>query len=299
MRTSRTTKSPQLCALLTLLAVGLTACGTDSAAIGVAPVDPVPRMRQVAEAWQGTPALAALREGFYPLERFRTAVPKGGLRSQADRTAHLKGAYVASKPLPGALPKGEARWQDGTRRAARALSAEQTVELLGEGDNPPDGGPTLKVTAARLGETQVATARGSARVPAWLFTVAGYDAPFAHPAVAWPKFPGSPVKPLPDSYETGSAATGGPDSVQVEGRTLTVSVSHGSCSGPAEVKALETGETIVLAASVRPLEREKGSDQVCDLAIHMSRATVRLNRPVGDRVLLEARRGTPVQQPAS
>lgn len=258
----------------------------------------MPRMRQVADAWKGSAALDAVRKGFYPLARFRTGLPKGAFLDTADKVAHLKGAYVATGTLPTGLPKGEATWPDGVKRRADAVSAAAAVELLGEGSNPPDGGHTLKVTGARLGETQVATSRGPARIPAWLFTVAGYEAPFTYPALAWPKSPKAPLAPLPRDDRRNAATTGGPDSVEVRGRSLTVTLSHGSCVGAGVVKALETEESVVLAVSVLPMKEELGPDVACDLAMHTSRATVELKRPVGDRVLLEAHRGTVMQQPS-
>ncbi|MFI5803193.1 hypothetical protein [Streptomyces sp. NPDC051561] len=305
MRTSSTVRAPrstprkwQLTGAACLLLAAVAGCGTVRVQTGTpAPTetDPLPRMRQVAQAWQGTKALAAVRDGFHPLDRFSTAVPKGGLRSSADRTAHLKGAYTAAPGLPTNLPAGTVTWRDGTRRTATALSAEAAVALLGEGDNPPDGGHTLKVTGARLGETEVATGRGPARVPAWLFTVAGYDSPFGYPAVAPDEFPRSPVAPLPWEPGSGTAAQG-PGSVRIEGRVLSVAHTHGSCDGPGVVRALETEGTVVLAVSVRPRKEGLEPGTACDMALRVSRATVELKRPVGDRVLLDAQRGLPVQQ---
>ncbi|MCX5201516.1 hypothetical protein OG897_08640 [Streptomyces sp. NBC_00237] len=294
MRTPSTARTRQLAALSALLT--LTACGTEVRSVEVTAADPGSRMRTVAEAWKGTEALATMRRGFFPLGRFRTGLPQGGFRSSADNTAHLKGAYVATGKLPTTRPEARATWPDGTTRTAEPLTALQAVDLLGEGSNAPDGGHTLHVTAARLGTTEVATGRGQARVPAWLFTVEGYDTPFTYPAVAQPRFPDSPVAPLPPSPERDVAMTGGPDSVTLKGRTLTVGVSHGSCTGPSVVKALETDETVVLAASVLPRNPPRGPDEICNKALRLSHATVQLKRPVGDRVLLEAQQGTPVQQ---
>ncbi|GGZ94732.1 hypothetical protein GCM10010329_15230 [Streptomyces spiroverticillatus] len=276
--------------------MALTACGTETLSAESPPADWAPRMRAVAKAWEGSAALTAMQRGFHPLARFRTTVPPGGLRSAADRTAHLKGAYVVAGELPDTRPQPRATWPDGTTRKAATLTAREAVEFLGEGSNDPDGGHTLKVTGARLGTTEVATSRGPTRVPAWLFTVAGYDAPFTYPALAAPTFPDSPIAPLPRLYGADAAATGGPGSVTVEGRTLTVTVTHGSCTGPSAVKALESGDTVVLAVSVLPRKRPRGPDEGCDLALRHSRATVELARPVGDRILLEAQQGIPVQQ---
>lgn len=43
------------------------------------------------------------------------------------------------------------------------------------------GKPTLAVTGAKLGEMRVDTSRGPAVVPAWLFTLDGYDSPSSRP----------------------------------------------------------------------------------------------------------------------
>lgn len=71
---------------------------------------------------------------------------------------------------------------------------------------------------------------------------------------------------------------------------MTVIALHGVCDDGTEVGALETNGSVVLSASVRHRE----DTGYCTHQARMRRVTVRLERPLGDRVLLDAHTGKPI-----
>lgn len=75
-----------------------------------------------------------------------------------------------------------------------------------------------------------------------------------------------------------------------DGRTVTVLAHHGSCDDGPRVKALETDGSVVLSATVAYVE----SGLACTADMHSKKVTVELERPLGDRVLLEAYTGRPL-----
>ncbi|NGN70366.1 hypothetical protein G5C51_41600, partial [Streptomyces sp. A7024] len=147
--------------------------------------------------------------------------------------------------------------------------------------------PHLAVTGAKLGEMTVTTSRGPATVPAWVFTLDGYPSPLKRSAVVPSRLPRSPIRRT-------SAVPGSPLEhlvrISADGRTLTVRALHGVCDDGAVVTALETRGSVVLSGSVKGAERE----EICTAQGKLEKVTVRLKRPVGDRVLLDAITGRPV-----
>ncbi|MFF0399559.1 hypothetical protein ACFYSJ_27915 [Streptomyces sp. NPDC005248] len=65
--------------------------------------------------------------------------------------------------------------------------------------------------------------------------------------------------------------------------------NHGACDDGPAVDVLETGGTVVLSASVVGTK-----DGPCTSQLLAKEVTVKLDRPVGDRVLLDAFTGRPV-----
>ncbi|WP_392972698.1 hypothetical protein [Streptomyces sp. LN245] len=151
------------------------------------------------------------------------------------------------------------------------------------------------MTAARLGEMTVPTSRGTATVPAWLFTVKGYDTPLKRVAVTPSELPRSPIGPVPkQTDELGPLV--GLDTIARDGRTITLRAEHGACDDGPAVEVLEAEGGVVFSASVRGT-----SDGPCTSELRVKKVTVKLRHPVGDRILLDAFTGRPVpphQEPA-
>ncbi|MET8685551.1 hypothetical protein ABZV77_15150 [Streptomyces sp. NPDC004732] len=259
-------------------------CGEQEAAPADSADPLADRARQVAEAWDGSAAAAEWRTGYHPTGE-TVQLPRGGLRGRADEQAFEDGRLVLRGKLPGPKPRdGRVRWPGGTTLTRPLVGADESYErLVGSRGG---GKPRLTVTGVERGEMQMATSRGPATVPAWLYTLDGYASPLKQAAVLPSKPPRPPIgrahdlPGLPLHRLVRTAA---------DGRSVTVIALHGACDDGAAVDVLETTGSVVLASSI------KGEDDgICTMQAKMQRVTVELDRPVGDRVLLDARTGRPV-----
>jgi hypothetical protein len=290
MRTAMTRTARLLLALALSAAVAAAGCGTETEEAGGTVPAPrsTDRARQVADAWDGSRAAARWREGYHPLGPAVRLPEPGGLRDAADRRAYALGNFDLRGRLPAAPGRsGRVTWPGGHALTVPLLDAGKAYQDLDRADSP---GPRLTVTGARLGEMTVATGRGPATVPAWLFTLEGYDRPLARAAVSPTAPPASPVEPLGrDVSRRELAPLGGLTGVAGDGRSVTVLAHHGSCDDGPVVTAYETDGSVVLSAAVAGAD-----DGPCDSALRGKRVTVRLDLPVGDRVVLDAFTGRPV-----
>ncbi|MGW7082212.1 hypothetical protein ACWGH2_01760 [Streptomyces sp. NPDC054871] len=71
---------------------------------------------------------------------------------------------------------------------------------------------------------------------------------------------------------------------------MTVIALHGVCDDGSEVSVLETSGSAVLSAFVK--DRKDAGD--CTKQAKMQQVTVKLEHPLGDRVLLDAHTGRPI-----
>ncbi|MFJ1607522.1 hypothetical protein ACIOHS_29710 [Streptomyces sp. NPDC088253] len=293
---SRSTRIAHLLVTLTFLTAGagaVTGCGSEKAAgneVEAPDTGQEPRAesraRQVADAWDGSEAARQWHQGYYPMAD-AVQLPEGGLRGAADKRAFTTQNFVLRGAL-AALPRkdGKVRWKSGASLTLPLMEAGKAYERVARGGND---GPHLTVTGAKPGEMTLVTSRGPATVPAWLFTLEGYDTPLKRAAVGPSKLPESPIEPNRDVPAGTLVLLDRLVEVAGDGRSVTVLADHGSCdSGPA-VHVLETGTDVVLSASV--LKARKGP---CTGETIRARVTVKLTRPIGDRILLDAHTGRPV-----
>lgn len=249
------------------------------------------RARHVAAAWDGSSAAAAWRRGYHPMGEV-VELPRGGLRTRADRRALRSGSLVLRTELPAtAAQDADVTWTGGRALTRPLEGAAESYRSLAGGEG--GAGHRLTVTGAKLGEMRVVTSRGPATVPAWLFRIAGYDTPLKRAAVTPSKLPRPPIGGL-------GGVAGGVESlvrVSADGRTVTVVVLRTSCHTGPGVAARETRGSVVLIGSVT--ERKERKDRkdrgFCAKRAGRERTTVRLERPVGDRVLLDAHEGRPLR----
>ncbi|WP_306322523.1 MULTISPECIES: hypothetical protein [unclassified Streptomyces] len=213
--------------------------------------------------------------------------PDSGWHSAADQHAYETRNFVLRGDLPTAEPaQGKVTWGHGDSLDRPLLGAEQAYQSFALNRSE---GPRLTVTGAKLGTATIATSRGTATVPAWLFTLQGYAAPLTRVAVTPSKLPA----PAPIG-QVRQGAAGGLRGVQLaepatEERFVTVRATHGSCDDGPVVKALETNEDVVLYASTAGVKSGPCSNRMTEKSVK-----VRLRNPLADRVLLDALTGRPV-----
>ncbi|KUH39823.1 hypothetical protein ATE80_05300 [Streptomyces kanasensis] len=243
------------------------------------------RARQVAEAWDGPTAAAAWRAGYHPTGE-TAQLPLGGLRSPADRRAFEERSFVLGGRLPVTWPRhGQVTWAAGGSLTRPLRGVEESYWSLAA--TRVGGEPHLTVTGAKPGAMRVATTRGPAMVPAWLFTLEGYAAPLKLAAAIPSEAPRPPIGPARDipGHALDQLVRISPD-----GRSVTVVVLHGVCDDAPAVGVPETRGSVVLSASVK----ERGGRGDCTKQAKMQQVAAVLERPVGDRVLLDARTGQPI-----
>ncbi|MER7760557.1 hypothetical protein [Streptomyces sp. NPDC097619] len=272
------------------VAAGVTLAGCGELGAGTRPEADRARMKAVAVAWDGSAAARAWREGFHPLDD-PVRLPPDAWHGSEDKLAFDEKRLVwEAGPTDGAVRNGTVRWKDGRRLEVRLTHPGSALELLPGADAPAGtgapGAQPLRIKAFRLGTREVRTSTGPATVPVWSFTLVGYEEPLTKVAVERSSPPSGPIGSV-DPNMSGN----GLELVSAEGRTLTVRAGHGSCDRGAKVDVLETAETVVLAGSVI-LSSDPGAD--CDSALRMQTLTVKLSRPLGLRVPLDAYSGEPL-----
>ena len=286
-----TARTAMLLSVLALLAVG--ACGGERTAGGRRPEDTSQaraRARAVAEAWHGSGAARAWTRGYHPLDDV-IQLPDGAFHSDADKRAYAAENFVLDTVLPAASAHtGRVTWSRGGSLILPLLDAREAYGSLARGG---DDGPHLTVTGARLGQTTLLTSRGPATVPAWLFTIEGYDTPLKRVALAPSGPPAPPIRPAAKVPSDRLWPLARLVEVSRDGRSLTVIAQRGACDKGPAVGVLETDDSVVLSASITG---HLGG--ICTSEMLGVPRTVTLKRPLGDRILLDAFTGRPVTSPS-
>ncbi|MGW6318051.1 hypothetical protein [Streptomyces sp. NPDC055099] len=293
-KNARTTTSLLIASILLTAGAGaLAGCGSEeSRDSGAETHDPSSapkpevRARRVAEAWDGSKAAEVWGKGYYPMGE-AVQLPEEGLHNEDDKQAYKTQNFALRSPLPHTSHgEGTVRWKNGGSLMLPVVSARQAYETVARGGND---GAKLVVTGAQLGEMDLATSRGPATVPAWLFTLEGYKTPLKRAAVRPSKLPTSPIGPSKDVSANELSPVGRLVELAADGQSVTVVANHGSCDDGPTVDVLETDGSVLLSASV--VGTQDGS---CTSELRGEEVTVKLNRPVGERTLLDAFTARPI-----
>ncbi|MGW2717659.1 hypothetical protein [Streptomyces sp. NPDC001492] len=281
--TTRAVKLLSALALFTVAGGAAVGCGSEKA---VSHGGSTARARAVADAWHGSQAAEVWAKGYYPMGD-AIQLPDGAFHTDADKRAYTTQNFVLRTTLPDTPePNGVVKWDDGRSLTLPLMGAGKAYDSLARGS---DDGPRLTVTGARLGETTVATGRGPATVPAWLFTLDGYDTPLKRVAIGPSKPPKPPIAPAAQSPSDELWPLQRLVGVADDGRTVTVLAAHGACDDGPALHVLETHDSVVLSASIVGTK-----DGPCTAQLLGARKTVTLGRPLGGRILLDAFTGGPV-----
>jgi hypothetical protein len=262
------------------------------------------RGAEVATAWAASPAAAAWRDGFVPLQDL-TVLPAGD-HSEEIKQAALGGWYATALDLDRERPAaGEVVFDDGTTLAVPVAAPAEAWEAIHQGEPdcpsppPPAPGPdsdpdtptsdqpvpciVLNVTGVEAGTVTVMTSRGPARAPAWLFQVAQLDEPVARVAVAPEAVVEVPRPPMPTyPYQPGLANAF--DLTAVDGVELGYRVGVGACDETPEPLLYETADVVVVGGSTRT----RAGVTACTDQLLLEPVTVTLAAPLGGRPVLSA-----------
>jgi len=155
------------------LAVGASGCALLSK-------DDSARLHQEVQAdlarWAAAVAAAGSQTAFVPVGELTGQVGDWELDvGDNNKPALMAGLVEAAVSLPAETPPdGELRWQDGSTRTVRLISAQQAFsELRADGSGSCAECVPLQITGSRLTTGSVQTSRGPAEAPVWEFTVAG------------------------------------------------------------------------------------------------------------------------------
>jgi hypothetical protein len=183
-----------------------------------------------------------------------------------------------------ALPSGP-----GSFDGYHLISASAAARIATAGLKPSTGRVRIVIIRVRLGHTEFFTDRGGLSLPAWLFYARNArrpDAVLAVPPYTTPKVtrPKLPKDTEVDTEEEGATS-------RDDGRWLSISFTGGPAgTGPCDDNysvGYLAGRTAV-AFAIREIPGHGSATTVCDLVGYRRQVVVRLDRPLGQRVLIDA-----------
>ncbi|MBO4209242.1 hypothetical protein [Micromonospora echinofusca] len=270
------------------------------------------RAAEVAESWRRSAASTAWRTGYVPLGDATVLVGDPGFSGDT-KQAFLNGWYRDQVALPARTPApGTVRFPDGTLTVP-LISAAEAYRQLDRGDPPPcaarparppatGSGPDsavsnpadtacipLTVTGVKLGTAQVATSRGPATVPAWLFTVEELATPVARLAVAPSAVAPVPSASVPASPVDGLVVT--QELTAADGTTLSYKLGIGACDSSPTALVAEFDDIVVIGGGIIP------STGICTAQLVLAPVSVTLDAPLGARPVLDGVTGQPMLRP--
>lgn len=289
---------PRLTSALVLIVLLLVGCGTaEKPTAGDADALFQRRARDVVKAWS---------EGDM-LERWRTSlVPAQGLTIEPDWTprgtlkASFAGGWVrTATALPTTPGTGEVRYADGTVVKVRTLDAQAAYDAMlnprsGECPRREDGSGDcdwVTVTGAAEVTTTLRTARGSAQVPAWAFTVKGLPEPIMRVSVEDAAEPSDFEPALPPVPADGRRILlNGQDVVTQDPTSITVTVGSGDCDSGVRPHVLESPDVVVVGGTALG----PPPDRLCNAMLRLHELEVAITEPVGSRPIVDAASGRPL-----
>ncbi len=206
------------------------------------------------------------------------------------------GLFVTADALPSeAPPDGTIQWPDGTTHPVPLISAVQAFSDMKAGGvwTCPDCTP-LQITGARLTTATFQSSRGPAQAPAWEFSLKDTDVKLDQIAVGALFVP--PPAPTPNDQATGQPEAqpwAGPPvqsaTVDASGMVLTVAFVGAPDGGDKPCGADYTAESVESdnAVVVIVYERRNTLPAMCTAVGAFRTARVTLNKPLGDRTLID------------
>ncbi len=250
-------------------------------------------MEQVAQAvstWRTTGAAEIWRTGFVPLEDLSKMPQK--VRKQIGHDEEY--GWVVAGPLPASPAGAQVRWDDGSTMQVPVIGPSEALvavspwpeEWIWPSRHTYPDGEAYKLTGATFTTMRLKTLRGMATVPAWRLHFSNLPGPIDHVAVDQ-----KAVGAIEDAV--GDSLPGDITDFEVlDERTFLVKYDYGSCGGePLDVtlRADEQPDVVVLGIDVP----SQGSGP-CAGTGRLGQDVIRLDEPLGDRVVLDATSRLPV-----
>lgn len=255
------------------------------------------RARQVATAWNESGLLKRWDASFVPASPLVLEpdwTPRGALK------AAFAGGWVrATVALPDVGGRSTLVYADGSRSSVTTIGAQAAYDAMvnpRSGDCPAaEDGSTdcdwVTVTGARATMVPMQTARGTASVPAWAFTVQGLAEPLVRVSVEGAAEPGDfepSIGPAPADGRRLLLA--GQDITAQNDRQLTVTLGSGDCDTAITAHILETDRVVVVGGTATG----PAPDQMCNAMLRLQEVVLPLAEPAGIRPVLDAVSGRPL-----
>jgi hypothetical protein len=267
-----------------VLLVLVAACGSLPGS-GMLPPPPSPPTDALVP-WQGFPADRVPR----PIVLLDDLPMSPGFSNNDGKTATVCHRFAPpAHPLPSDVPANTtSSWADGTVATYGAISASDAyaamsivpVSMKGA---QCDAAIPLAATGGRLGTFGFNTDRGTAQMSAWLFAFPGALGEIAYPAIAESAF-WSKVKTM--------GFFGGGMTVSADGLVLNfwfygAPSGSGPCDASYTAAVAESTSAVAIAIQITPAQAQSG-DVACPAIAQSRSVTVRLARPLGGRVVIDA-----------
>jgi hypothetical protein len=219
-----------------------------------------------------------------------------------NKAALMAGMIEAPHGLPTSKPsRDKVKWLDGSSVDVSVMSAADTLAAL-VAEAVEAGGKceecrTLEVTDAQQATGLIDTSRGPANAPIWVYSIAGSTVKVTRVSVD----KSVTVDPPPWN------ANNPPDGVRIEraagsrdSKKLTVSFvgapkgADQPCGEDYTAEAVESDLAVVVIVTRHPSKIPLGPNQACELVGFLRTASVKLQAPLGERVVLDIQQGLPV-----
>ena len=252
--------------------------------------------RLEASAWPNSALGKVWKTGLViPVADDLSSGPSGGFPSGETKIAFGNGNLVYTGAPPKGAPSGVVAWPDGSSMKVSVLSEAQVFSALKNntaGMCPSCATTPLAVTAAQPTTMRVPTSRGTASVPAWAFTLQGVSTPVIQAALPAGSYvteysfrsPKEQLGPLGKGFVGAVEATPSAD-----GRTLTLVLENSPCYTKWGGLVAEAGDVVVAGGWMY----DPHPDAPCAASLVGRTVTVRLAKPLGDRLVLDAATGWP------
>ncbi|WP_143737280.1 hypothetical protein [Microbispora sp. GKU 823] len=247
---------------------------------------------QAVETWRTSGAAEIWRDGFVPVGDLTVMPPE--VREQIEHDEEY--GWVVAGPLPASPGAGQVRWDDGSAMRVPVIGPAEALQAVSpwpeewiwpDRHTYPDG-EAYKLTGAEFTTIRLETVRGMATVPAWRLHFSNLPGPIDRVAADQ------------EALDTVKRAVGRHDpgdeqimDVEARGeRRLLVRYEYGTCNGePLDVvlRVSEQPDVVVLGLDV-----PSQGDGLCAGTGMGGQGVVGLDRPLGDRVVLDAMSGLPV-----